>query len=341
MNHVDALSRCHSVLVLEGSTFERTLSICQDRDEEILKIRDKLEKSDVKYYELRDGLVYRKNKNKKLLFYVPRSMESNIIRTCHDDIGHVGIDKVGNITNIVGNITKVYWFPNMREKVKGHIANCLRCIEFSLPSGKAEGFLHNIPKEKLPFATIHINHFGPLEKIGKGYLLIDAFTKFIRVYPCKSTTTEESIRHLHDYFRVYSKLKRLISDRGTCFTSDMFKKFVKNENIEHVLVTISIPRANGQVKRFNRVITPMLAKLSETPSKWDRVLDKIEYSLNNTVCRAINETLSHLLFGIEQRGRTDDLLRDVLNEDVDRDLEQLRNKAHANIKESQLENEKR
>lgn len=164
-------------------------------------------------------------------------MESNIIRTCHDDIGHVGIDKVGNITNI----TKVYWFPNMREKV--HIAkvhNCLRCIEFSLPSGKAEGFLHNIPKEKLPFATIHINHFGPLEKIGKGYLLIDAFTKFIKVYPCKSTITEESIRHLHDYFRVYSKPKRLISDRGTCSTSDMFKEFVKNESIEHVI--ISTPR---------------------------------------------------------------------------------------------------
>jgi len=46
------------------------LSICQDQDEEILKIRNKLEKNDVKYYELRDGLVYRKHKNKKLLFYV-------------------------------------------------------------------------------------------------------------------------------------------------------------------------------------------------------------------------------------------------------------------------------
>lgn len=100
MNHVDALSRCHRVF--ESSTFERILSICQDRDEEILKIRDKLEKGDVKYYELRDSLIYRKNKNKKLLFYVPRSMESNVIRTCHDDIGHVDIDKV------VGNMTNVY-----------------------------------------------------------------------------------------------------------------------------------------------------------------------------------------------------------------------------------------
>lgn len=101
MCHVDALSR-HSVLVLEGSTLERTLSVCQDCDENILKIRNELEKDDVKHYELRDGFVYRKDKNKKLLFCVPRSMESNVIRTCHDDLGHVGIDEV------VDCITKIY-----------------------------------------------------------------------------------------------------------------------------------------------------------------------------------------------------------------------------------------
>ncbi|XP_018370142.1 PREDICTED: uncharacterized protein K02A2.6-like [Trachymyrmex cornetzi] len=175
-------------------------------------------------------------------------MESNVIRTCHDDIGYVGIDK------IVGNIAKIYWFPDMREKVKDHIKNCLRCIEFSPPSGKAEGFLHEIPKEPLPFATVHVDHIGPLEKTGKGYrhlIVIDAFTKFIRIYPCKSTTTEKTVKHLRDYFCAYSKPKRLVSDRGTCFTSDAFKTFVKNESIVHVLVAVGTPRANGQVERFN------------------------------------------------------------------------------------------
>jgi len=61
MTYVDALSRCHSVLV-EDSTFERTLSIYQNRDNEILKIREKLKKGDIKHYELRDGLVYRNDK---------------------------------------------------------------------------------------------------------------------------------------------------------------------------------------------------------------------------------------------------------------------------------------
>lgn len=53
MSHVDALSRCHSVLVIEGSTLERTRSVCQDRDEDIIGIRNKLENGEVKFYELR------------------------------------------------------------------------------------------------------------------------------------------------------------------------------------------------------------------------------------------------------------------------------------------------
>lgn len=163
--------------------------------------------------------------------------------------------------------------------------------------------MHNIPKENLPFATIHIDHMGPLEKSGKSYrhlfVVIDAFTKFIRLYPCRTVTTEEALKDLRDYFRAYSKPRRLISDRGTCFTSEEFEEYLKNEMIEHVLVVVSTPRASGQVERFNRMITLMIAKLSETSSKWDRVLEQVEFSVNNTVCRTTGEIPARLLFGLE------------------------------------------
>lgn len=163
MAHVDALSRCHNILVLESNTFERVLSIKQDQDPNICEIREKLEKSEDRLYELRDGLVYWKINKCKLLFYVPESMENNIIRASHDDLGHVGVKKT------ISNTTQVYWFPNMQEKVQNYVKNCLKCIEFSPVSGKAEGYLHNIAKGNLPFHTYHIDHYGPLEKTGKGY----------------------------------------------------------------------------------------------------------------------------------------------------------------------------
>jgi len=339
MSHVDALSRCNSVLILESNTFEQTLSIRQDKDKEICEIRNKLENGEDKFYELRDGLVYRKFKNKKLLFYVLKSMELNVIKTCHDDLGHLGVDKV------VDNVMKVYWFPNLREKVREYISSCLKCIEFSPVSGKREGYLHNIPKGKLPFQTLHADHYGPLEKTGKGYRyilsLIDGFTKFIKLYPCKTTKTEEVIRHLKDYFRAYSKPRRLISDRGTCFTSQAFEKFVREESVHHTLIAVSTPRANGQVERFNRVLTATLAKSCDTPDKWDRTLEGVEFALNNTRCRSIDNTPSRLLFGIDQIGIVRDEIRTLLDpySDGDRDLEAIRDCAANVIENCQRANE--
>ena len=131
MGHVDALSRCYSVLVLEANSFDRTLALSQDRDPEIVAIRKRLEKSEEKFYELRNGLVYRKE-NEKLLFVVPEAMIENVIRANHDDLGHIGCEKV------LENMLKVYWFPGARRRVKEHIEACLRCVEFSPESGKKE-----------------------------------------------------------------------------------------------------------------------------------------------------------------------------------------------------------
>lgn len=340
MTHVDALSRCNSISVLEGNTFERVLSIKQDQDPEICKIRDKLEETEDKMYELRDGHVYRKINKRKLLFYVPHTMENNVIRTCHDDLGHVGISKV------IANINKVYWFPNMREKVKRYLENCLKCIEFSPPSGKSEGYLHSISKGSLPFQAYHIDHYGPLEKTGKGhkyiFLVVDAFTKFIRLYPCKSTATSESVKHLKDYFRSYSKPRRIVSDRGTAFTSDEFKNFVKEQSIEHVLIAVATPRANGQVERMNRFLTPMLAKMSDDPGKWDQMIHLAEFSINNTICRSTGNTPSQLLFGLEQLGEINDSLRLTLCDytENNRNLSASREEAVQKILISQAANEK-
>jgi len=145
MLHVDALSRCCNVLVIEGNTFERILAIKQDQDPVIQQLCEQLEITENKFFELRDGLVYRKAKGGKLLFYVPECLENNVIRICHDNIGYVSVGKA------IENISRVYWFPNLYKKVKDYVANCLKCIEFSPASGKSEGYLHPIPKEKLPF----------------------------------------------------------------------------------------------------------------------------------------------------------------------------------------------
>jgi len=101
MRYVDTLSRVHNIFVIEENSFERNLSIIQDRDKTISKIIDELEKSENKWFEIRDGLIYRKDKL-NLLFYVPTTMEQNVIHIYHDELGHAGVDKT------INTLTKTY-----------------------------------------------------------------------------------------------------------------------------------------------------------------------------------------------------------------------------------------
>lgn len=143
MQHVDALSRTNGILVIEANTFEFELSICQMQDPFIKELRTRLEKEQDSLYEMRNGLVYRK-KGDKVLFFVPLAMELDLLHKYHNNFGHFGIDKT------LALLQETYWFPKMKSKVHDFIRNCTKCIAFSKPSGKIEGFLHSIPKDNVP-----------------------------------------------------------------------------------------------------------------------------------------------------------------------------------------------
>lgn len=65
----------------------------------------------------------------------------------------------------------------------------------------------------------------------------------------RNTKTSTTVRVFREYFGIFGVPKRIITDRGTSFTSDGFKKFLGERNIKQVLNAVSTPRANGQVER--------------------------------------------------------------------------------------------
>ena len=342
MQHVDALSRCMNVMIVETNSFEENLIICQSRDPKIQKIKSILEKTEDKMYEMRNGGVFRKSGCDRLLFCVPDEKKSQVLHKYHNELGHIGRDKMIDV------ISKSYWFRKIKDKCSAHIENCLKCVAFSPKIGKAEGFLHSIPKGDKPFELIHIDHYGPVAA-GRAnkhiFVIVDGFTKFVRLYTTKSTNTKEVIKALKDYFRSYSRPKCIVSDRGSSFTSNEFEQFLKDLNIKHLKIATGSPQANGQVERLNRSIGPMIAKLID-PDKglhWDSVVEKVEFSFNNTLHRSIKQLPSKMLFGIEQKGEVIDQLREKLEEvqgsKEPESLKVIREEAAENQKKAQSYNE--
>lgn len=124
---------------------------------------------------------------------------------------------------------------------------------------------------------------------------------------------ERSGKNFSFLFNIFGVPQCVISDRGTCFTSQDFDKFVSKCNIKHVKVAVASPWANGQVKRVNRFIKSTLAKTIDNPLNWKAKLNDVQYILNNTHNESINTTLSNLLLGYNQRKHIDKDLCELID----------------------------
>lgn len=301
-------------------------------------MKNQLESGDHDSFEMLNGVVYKKNDDNPL-FYVPQEMEEEVIRTTHEHLGHLGIEKCYR------KIKTNYWFPDMRNKINKFTKNCIRCIMYSPSLKPNERLLHNIPKEPTPFHTIHIDHLGPLPSLQSKrkhiLVIIDSFTKYVKLYPVLTTSTREVNASLNKYFEYYSRPVRCITDRGSCFTSKDFSEVMESKNIKHVKVAVHSPQANGQVERVNRTLVGMLAKFctSIQHADWVKHIAKIEFALNNTVNRSIGMTPSQALFGVNQRGPLVDKLTEYLEDCLPQrgrgNMEELRDIAKQNIEKVQ------
>lgn len=340
MSHVDALSRANHILIVEEGSFDFALATAQKRDTNIAKLMSELEIGHNKNYTLVNGLVYRKY-NKDVRFYVPENMVERVVSTHHENLCHVGVDKCFDY------LKKSYWFPNMKSRIKKILGTCLKCAHFQPSSGKTEGMLHNIPKGNIPFDVLHIDHLGPLPT-GKTknkhiFLVVDGFTKFVKLYAVNTTSSKESILCLKSYFETYSRPNKITSDRATCFVSEEFSNFLAENNIIHVKVATHSPQSNGQAERVNRVLIPMLSKECEedTTANWYKKLTKIEFAINNTVNKSTGFSPSTLLFGVNQKGEVCDRIMEYMqtrNQNPNRDLLQIRREASDSIKKAQNQN---
>lgn len=155
-----------------------------------------------------------------------------------------------------------------------HIGGCLDWLVNKKPGGKQPGELHPIPPGKRPFAVVHLDHLGPFETSLKGnrflLVLIDNLTNNVLLFPAKSTHTQAAIRSLQKFVDQWGLPDRLITDRGTCFTSKAFQDYCQHNGIRHTLNSSRHPQANGQVERINRTLLPMLAIQAQDQKLWDQ-----------------------------------------------------------------------
>ncbi|GFS99901.1 pro-Pol polyprotein [Trichonephila clavipes] len=156
---------------------------------------------------------------------------------------------------------------------------------------------------------------------------------------------ESALEKLKQQQKTFGNPIRIISDRGSAFTSKLFNDYCDEGNIQHLQIATGVPRGNGQVERIHRTLIPVLTKLSlDDSTKWYKYVDRLQRILNSTICRSAKWTPFELLVGTKIRNKEDILIKDLLLEEMAKELleqrEFLRNDAKKNIETLQSENRK-
>uniref|UniRef100_A0A1X7VTE2 Integrase catalytic domain-containing protein n=1 Tax=Amphimedon queenslandica TaxID=400682 RepID=A0A1X7VTE2_AMPQE len=114
-----------------------------------------------------------------------------------------------------------------------HIRAICETSQFSCPN-PSKAPLYPWKFAARPWARVHIDHTGPF--CGKLFLIvIDAYSKWMDVQIVPSTASEVTI----------AKLRQVVSDNSSGFTSTELKRFLSENGIRKVLVSPYYLSSNG------------------------------------------------------------------------------------------------
>lgn len=246
-------------------------------------------------YILHNNLLYYKIHPNEPKLYVPKSSRYNLLKLYHDENCHIGFHKT------LEKLREHFWFPRMVSFVQKYLRHCLICIERKNHSGPNQGLLHPIDKTPIPFHTIHLDCTGPFTRTSEGYkyilLMLDGFTKFCILKPLKTLNSQELVPLIRETITLFGTPSKVITDRGTNFSSNQIQLLFRELEIEHHMVATGTPRGNGQVERYVSTVIDMLNTSCNGSSDWPNGLWKVQQSINTTIQKSTGFTPIRLLIG--------------------------------------------
>ncbi|PIO75318.1 integrase core domain protein [Teladorsagia circumcincta] len=81
-------------------------------------------------------------------------------------------------------------------------------------------------------------------------VVVDAFSKWPEVVEMKNISANQTVKELSTMIARYGLPQTIVSDNGTQFCSDQFRKMCEEGGIEHLRTAPYHPQSNGLAERF-------------------------------------------------------------------------------------------
>ena len=197
-------------------------------------------------YILRNGLLYKKcaSNNREtgyLQFLLPKLFRKQALEACHDEVGHLGIERTTSLLN-----DRFYW-PGMEDDIKEYVKTCPRCLKFKTIPERAELSIIDVTR---PLELVHIDFLTiePLKKDKDVNILVvtNHFTRYAQAYVTRSQTAPIVVNTLWVKFLVhYGFPEKILSNQGRNFESNLIAELCKLVQIKKLRTTPYRLEGNG------------------------------------------------------------------------------------------------
>lgn len=268
---------------------------------------------------IKNGLLYKIKKDRHMTkkiyqFVVPDSLKAQVLHGLHDSAGHQGQVRTLSLAR-----QRFFWI-GMERDIINHVRSCFRCVVGKTPEPNDRAPLESICTTE-PMELVCID-FWTAEQTDKKCIdvlvVTDHFSKLSHAFPCKSQSAKQVARRLwDDFFCIYGFPKRIHSDQGANFESQLIKELLEMAGIQKSHTTPYHPMGNGVVERYNRTLGNMIRALPpHSKARWPQMLRMLTFCYNCTEHETTGFAPFFLMFGRIPRLPVDVVFQHVLSKDV-------------------------
>jgi len=204
------------------SGYQEQILEAQQLDEEVLKVRIKLESGGETLFQMGDDGIVMLGRR----MYVPdnKALKQKLLREAHKSkfTVHPGS------TTMYQDLKQYYWWPNMRKEVTGYVAKCSICQQVKVEHRKPAGLLQPLPIPEWKWQMIIIDFVSGLPRGKRGndaiWVIIDHLTKSAFFLPVKMTDPIDKLAkiYVNEVVKFHRVPTSIVSDRDPRFTSRLW-----------------------------------------------------------------------------------------------------------------------
>ncbi len=221
------------------------------------------------------------------------------IKTCHNSIvGHGGVERT--LLKLQGN--GLEW-RNQRQDVKKYIQSCPDCQ-------KMQQF-----KPVIVASRKMLSAFQPMQQLAMDFIeglpeteegmdtilvIIDTFTRFVEMYPCKGTGANAMCAAVLQHLGRYGIPDEILSDNGPAFCAELLEALCKVLGPDHITITPYSHEENGIVERANKEVTRFLSDLvrdEKIVTNWPLLIPLVQRIMNAAVHTSLGVAPATMVFG--------------------------------------------